>query len=217
MRLPKILVLSPQAKSYLDQPTSGDPFRERGIHYVRWSDVVFHFAGHASCPSIDASSTRILGKTMRDAVRNKESWERRRTTTQDRSTFLVASCSCGRARVRACQNMILKRSRSSLHIFHVAFKITPFDAEMRRSSCKACPRVIKPCRQMTQASEAWSENVHRGCECLAAHRQRQVRLHQSARHPWSAAAAAFSHLCCPKPAHKGYTHRAFCCPISRVQ
>ena len=31
-------------------------------------------------------STRILGKTMRDAVRHKERWKRRRTPTQDPST-----------------------------------------------------------------------------------------------------------------------------------
>ena len=31
-------------------------------------------------------STRILGKTMRDAVRNKDRWKRRRAPTQDPST-----------------------------------------------------------------------------------------------------------------------------------
>ena len=31
-------------------------------------------------------STRILGETMRDAVRNKERWKRRHTPTQDPST-----------------------------------------------------------------------------------------------------------------------------------
>jgi hypothetical protein len=32
--------------SYLDQPVQGaGPFRENGIHYVRWSDTFFNFAG----------------------------------------------------------------------------------------------------------------------------------------------------------------------------
>ena len=37
-----------------------------------------------------AVSTRILGRTMRDAVINKERWERRRTPTQDPSTDVAA-------------------------------------------------------------------------------------------------------------------------------
>jgi hypothetical protein len=37
--------------SYLDQPVSGaGPFRENGIHYVRWSDVLFNFAGEVFFP-----------------------------------------------------------------------------------------------------------------------------------------------------------------------
>ena len=35
-------------------------------------------------------STRILGKTMRDAVRNTERWKGRRTPAQDPSTGLAA-------------------------------------------------------------------------------------------------------------------------------
>ena len=35
-----------------------------------------------------ATSTRILAKTMRDAVRNKKRWEKARAPTQDLSTDL---------------------------------------------------------------------------------------------------------------------------------
>ena len=43
-----------------------------------------HTRGAAGVPV----STRILGKAMRDAVRNKEKWKRRRTPTQYPSTDL---------------------------------------------------------------------------------------------------------------------------------
>ena len=33
-----------QNKSYLDQPSKGDAFRQNGVHYVRWGDVLFNFA-----------------------------------------------------------------------------------------------------------------------------------------------------------------------------
>ena len=39
---------------------------------------------------LSAVSTRILGRTMRDAVRNKVLWERRRMPTQDPSTDMAA-------------------------------------------------------------------------------------------------------------------------------
>ena len=47
-----------------------------------------HTAAHETLHESDglAVSTRILARTMRDAVRNKERWKRRRAPTQDPST-----------------------------------------------------------------------------------------------------------------------------------
>ena len=57
-------------------------------YYVLVAD---HFSGFSLYPTKahSASSTRILGKTMRE-VRTKERWKGRRTPTQDPSTDLAA-------------------------------------------------------------------------------------------------------------------------------
>ena len=75
--------------------------------------------------SAGASSTRILGNTMRYAVRDKERWKRRRTPTQDPSTDLAAQSAavtspiaCGRR--DACWRARYKLARTlELVLVHV--------------------------------------------------------------------------------------------------
>ena len=69
--------------------TSSQNRQNRAVALVH----VLHHAHAAHTPSSGPRvSTRILVKTMWDAVRNTESWKRRRTPTQDPSTAAAQCC-----------------------------------------------------------------------------------------------------------------------------
>ena len=73
--------------------TQGQAHREEAAehgqeHASDLGAVELVHAVHEAAAKVRAVSTGILGKTMRDAVRNKERWKRRRAPTQDPSTDL---------------------------------------------------------------------------------------------------------------------------------
>ena len=74
-----MLFTDPVVFSILGADKLCDRFPDAGKDVV--AAALHKHSGHAG-----KISTRILGKTMRDVVINKERWKRRRTATQDPSS-----------------------------------------------------------------------------------------------------------------------------------
>ena len=123
-----------------------------------------------------APSTRILGKTTRDAVRNKKGWKRRRAPTQDPSTDLAARGMRHEARERRPQTAPSVQSEELAAGCWTGWRLgggrgsisLTESGRIAGTSPHELPRFHCPRRQSAHASGAWGHENTRGrlfCSC----------------------------------------------------